>query len=288
MKMSIIERIEKNRSLYCYLSILAYLIINNTINAFTVWQDHNRGGEPKIAFWEPFAWEYSSALSIFILIPSLILIFDRYPPRFTNIKKQLVIHLLASVAFSLLHVIIMVSLRKFIYFTQGGFYDFGFWPQELWYEYRKDALGYSLYFAVFHMIKFIFARLIGEALPIGEDVESDKTNYSNDTPKHFLIRKLDKEFLIKTKDIEWIESCANYVNLHIKGRIYPYRSTLKNIVDKLKPIGIVRIHRSYAINQSQIESISYQASGDGEIQLTSGKALKLSRRYKDSFKKGFI
>ena len=281
------EQIEKNKALYGYLAVSVYLFINSILNASTVWMEHSRYGEPDIALWEPFTWEFSSALATLCLFPAIVWLFKRYPPRLIKIKKQLLIHLFASIIFSLTHVFIMIVIREGVYFFNGGNYDFGSVIRELWYEYRKDAWGYLFFFFIFHMVQYIYIRLKGEASPIAEDEEQADKNEENKIPKHFLVKKLDKEFLVKVSDIEWLESCGNYVNLHSKGRIYPLRSTLANIVTRIESLGFSRIHRSHAINHNEIESISYLPSGDGEVSFKSGIKLKLSRSYKDAFKKAF-
>lgn len=112
-------------------------------------------------------------------------------------------------------------------------------------------------------------------------------NQNSTSPEHFLVRKLDKEFLVKVVDIDWLESSGNYVNLHSKGRIYPLRATLANTVELLQHKGFSRIHRSLAVNHHAIHSISYDPSGDGEILLNSGERLNLSRRFKDEFRARF-
>ena len=57
----------------------------------------------------------------------------------------------------------------------------------------------------------------------------------------YLVKKLGKEFIIKVDDIEWLESSGNYVNLHIKGRIYPIRSTLNLLIEQISHKGFCRI-----------------------------------------------
>jgi DNA-binding LytR/AlgR family response regulator len=81
-----------------------------------------------------------------------------------------------------------------------------------------------------------------------------------------------------------MESAGNYVNLYSDGRIYPLRSTLADLTLRLAEKGFSRTHRSYAVNYSAIDHISYQTSGDGEIHLKNGTVVALSRRYKDEFK----
>lgn len=276
-----VEQIEKHKSLYAYLCIFAFLFINNTINASTVWIEYSRTEHPTISMWEPFVWEYTSAISTLILLPVLLYFFRIYPPKMTQIRRQIFRHFIASIIYSASHVAIMVLLRIVIYQFTNGHYEFGNWALELWYEYQKDAWGYVLFYVGFHIIRSLYARLKGEANLITESEDQEKSLVA---PKHFLVKKLDKEFLIKTADIEWLESFGNYVNLHSNGRIYPYRSTLTVLIERLNSSGFSRIHRSHAINHNAISHISYQQSGDGEVTLTSGKTLKLSRRYKDEFK----
>lgn len=81
-----------------------------------------------------------------------------------------------------------------------------------------------------------------------------------------------------------MESAGNYVNLHSGGRIYPLRSTLADLSKRLAEKGFCRTHRSYAVNFSAIDHITYQPSGDGKITLRNGSVVALSRRYKDEFK----
>lgn len=130
---------------------------------------------------------------------------------------------------------------------------------------------------------FVYSRLKGEANLIS--AESEQTIQA---PAHLLVKKLDREFLVKVADIEWLEAAGNYVNLHSAGRIYPLRATFADLTLRLKDKGFSRTHRSYAVNINQIDSISYQPSGDAEIHLQSGKVINLSRRYKEGFKEQFM
>ena len=279
-----IGRFDRHRVLYVYLALAVYLFINNTINAVSVWEDYNRGGPASIQLWEPFVWEYTSALSVLALFPFLLFAFRRNPPRLTHFGQLLGWHLLATLVFSAAHVILMVLLRKLAYALDGGNYNFGPWLPEFWYEYRKDAWGYAIYFSMYHVFRLAYSRLKGEASLIAENEPATNSPTAPAVPQHFLVKKLDKEFLIRVADIEWIESSGNYVNLHSRGRIYPLRGTLTTIAERLAPAGFSRIHRGLVVNHNAIEHISIQPSGDGEVQLQSGKLLNLSRRYRDGFK----
>ena len=150
---------------------------------------------------------------------------------------------------------------------------------------RKDVWGYVFFLGLYHLFHFVYRRLKGEANLI--EAEPTGNKYAQ-VPEHLLVKKLDREFLVRVADIEWMESSGNYVNLYSGGRIYPLRSTLAELTDRLRSKGFSRIHRSYAVNHYAIDHISYQPSGDGEIQLKNGHKLNLSRRYKDEFKQKLV
>ena len=283
------ELFDQHKVLYSYLLFAVYLLINNSINASSVWIEHHRDPLSALQWWEPLLWEYSSAIGTLLLTPFLVWFFHKVPPRFQAIGSQLALHFIASLVFSVGHISLMVALRKLVYWSLDRSYHFGPLAREFFYEYRKDVWGYLFIFTLFQLGLFVYRRLKGDAMLIGaEQNESNTaTGQSSTAPEHFLVRKLDKEFLVKVEDIDWLESSGNYVNLHSKGRIYPLRATLANTVDLLQHKGFSRIHRSLAVNHHAIHSISYDPSGDGEILLSSGERLNLSRRFKDEFRARF-
>lgn len=242
-----------------------------------------KGGDLPFKLWEPFVWEYSSAISSLILIPLVITMLQLRPLQWGQIKVNIPTYVGFSIIFSLLHVAGMVAIRHAIYWTQNMSYQFGDIPYELLYEYRKDFWSFGFIITVILSYQFILARLLGEASLVKENEDPPV----DALPERFLIKKLGKEFIIKISDIEWLESSGNYVNLPINGRIYPIRSTLSGLVKKISRKGFCQIHRSYGVNIEFIDSISPQASGDSEIKMISGKRLKLSRRYKDQLKVHF-
>jgi hypothetical protein len=261
--------------------LLCYFIINATVLATSVIMEAKRKGEAlPFQLWEPFVWEYSSAISILLLFPLLVILLKRMPFNWLSIKHSLFHYFLASVVFSICHVSLMVGMREVIYFVMDGNYNFGDIWFELFYEYRKDLWSFIFFIIFINAYQFILSRLQGEANPVAQ---SEDENISKSFDR-LLVKKLGKEFIIKVEDVEWLESAGNYVNLHIKGRIYPTRATLTNLIEQISGKGFCRIHRSHAINLENIESITPLSSGDSEVKLDTGKVLNLSRRYKESFK----
>ena len=77
-------------------------------------------------------------------------------------------------------------------------------------------------------------RLQGEARLLAEPDEGPPVE-PVDRPERFLVRKLGKEFLINASEIEWLQASGNYVNLRVRGRDYPLRSTMAAIEERLDP-----------------------------------------------------
>jgi hypothetical protein len=279
--MNKIQHYLKYRNWYETTFIICFFLINATILATSVIMEATRAGDQlNYEAWKPFVWEYSSAISMMALIPALSWMLNKFPLNWQQLKRTLLLYLFASLIYSGLHIAGMVAIREVVYWTQSMNYDMGNITFELVYEYRKDL--WSFIFFIFFIVsyRFILSRLQGEASLVANGEDEPSTQSCD----RILVKKLGKEFIIKVEDIEWLESSGNYVNLHIKGRIYPTRATLGGLVEQIAEKGFCRIHRSHGVNLDSIDSITPLNSGDSEVKLLNGKVLNLSRRYKDELK----
>lgn len=294
-----INRISQHPTWYAWLAYAVFLLCNNGVNASVVWSEATRDSDNTVLWWEPVLWEYSSAIATLLLVPLLFKSFDRQPLRFGQPLRQLSWHLAAASLFCLAHVALMVAQRELVYGWLGQDYQFGPWLREFWYEYRKDVWGYVNFLVVYQMAGVLWRRVRGEASILADSDASTSAEAPAlvaDQPEptvvmplqHLLVKKLDKEFLVKVSAIEYLESCGNYVNLHSQGRIYPLRSTLAQLCEQLSRQGFYRVHRSFAVNHACIAELSYEPSGDGDIRLKSGVVVPLSRRYKDEFRAALL
>src|SRR6187455_3738265 len=87
------------------------IAISATGNTITVGMEMSRAGldfHPA----EPAIWEWSSALTFLVLVPAMVWFTRRWPPLLSEWRTRVPLYLFASVAFSLLHVLGMVALRK--------------------------------------------------------------------------------------------------------------------------------------------------------------------------------
>ena len=88
--------------------------------------------------------------------------------------------------------------------------------------------------------------------------------------------------LIDSVAIDWLEADDNYVHVHATTRSYLLRRTLQDLLVQLGEERFVRIHKSAAVNLSAIASLTPLFKGDYEVELRNGRALRLSRRYRDA------
>lgn len=252
--------------------------INSEISVMDVERAH-----VGVAPWEPVTWEWTSHMVVLALVPLVIAFERRVPLGFDCFRRNLPLHALATVAFSLLHVGAMVGLRKLVYLAMGAHYDFGYWPRELFYEYLKDWRTYATILLVVTAYRLLLLRLQGEARLLVEPDEGPALE-PVERPDRFLVRKLGKEFLVAANDIEFLQASGNYVNLHVRGRDYPLRSTMAAIEPRMDPARFVRVHRSYMVNLDCIAEIEPLDTGDARLLLRDGSTVPCSRRYRGALK----
>ncbi len=242
-----------------------------------------RRGDPGFPAWKPLVWETTGTLTWLALLPLLIAFDRRHPLRWDSWRANLPRHLATTVALSLLHVGGMVLLRKLIYAAQGSYYSFGNWLVYWPYEYLKDFRAYFYLLAFIYLYRLLLLRLQGEASLLAPPDEGPPAE-PVERPERFLVRKLGKEFLIAANDIEWLEAAGNYVNLHLKGHLYPLRSTMAAIESRLDPARFRRVHRSYIINLDQLAQIEPLDTGDAQLLLRGGQRVPCSRKYRNALR----
>ncbi|WP_185231751.1 LytR/AlgR family response regulator transcription factor [Teredinibacter franksiae] len=252
-------------------------------NIVVVLLDFDRQGIA-ISAWEPIAWESSSMLVQLGLIP-LIIVLDRFRPLcWQGFPGRLLWHLAFSLIFSVLHVGAMVMLRKLVYWLMASEYHFGHVWLEFFYEYLKDLRAYAAYLSIIYLYRFVLLRLQGEASLVEEgdgELGVAHTTEPQALGERLLVKKLGREFLILTRDIERIEAAGNYANIYINERVYPLRETMSNMTKRLGGAKqFVRVHRSHIINLNVLREIQGQESGDAVAHLQRGDKVPVSRKYR--------
>jgi hypothetical protein len=262
---------------------ILFICLQATVNTLVVWIDVGRA-RLDFAFWQPLVWEWSSHLAILALIPAVVAFHRRFPLELGMFKAHLKWHLLATVPFSLVHVGAMVALRKAVYAMQGHEYRFGNVPQEVFYEFLKDYRTYFSIILVLACYRLVLLRLQGEAALLSAPDEGQPIE-PVERPERFLVKKLGKEYLLPAAEVEWLEAWGNYVNLRVRGKDHPLRSTMAEIETRLDSTRFVRVHRSHIVNLDYLIEIDPQESGDAKARMKDGTNIPVSRRYRENLRK---
>jgi two-component system LytT family response regulator len=101
------------------------------------------------------------------------------------------------------------------------------------------------------------------------------------------VRLNERVILVKIEMIDWIESSANYVKLHIEDEVYLFRETMSGMEQRLNPTHFTRIHRSTIVNLDRIKEFQPWSHGDYIVILKDGQKLKMSRNYGEILKASF-
>lgn len=139
--------------------------------------------------------------------------------------------------------------------------------------YREYAVdGFDLQ-AVDYLLKPISLERLVQA------IQKYRSENRLDRPsKDYLIVRSDRKMVkINFADILLIESLSDYLKIHTKEKIIVTRETISKIEKELPKNEFIRIHRSF------IASIPHITSYTNEYVEINGKALGISRTYRDTF-----
>jgi two-component system, LytTR family, response regulator len=92
-------------------------------------------------------------------------------------------------------------------------------------------------------------------------------------PKRLLVPNGAKDSFVAVDEIDWIEAADYYACLHVGGKSFMLRETIKQLVVMLDPRRFVRIHRSVIVNVERVSEVLRE----GFVILKSGQRLKMSK-----------
>lgn len=267
-----IQHFLQHRRFYEVVAISSLLLLIVVINVTTLGIEYMRDGTGQ-DWREAWATESTSVLILAILLVPLMWFLGRLNLTFMNFRWRALWLIPAFLLFSFLHVGGFVALRKILWSLAGGEYSFEPWLLGMVYELRKDFLDFLIICIVFYAYRFIIVRLQGEA----RFLDSDSQNKEENQRSQFLVKMLDREYLVKVNDIDWVQSASNYVVLHCGKRSYPMRETMKNLSEELTADQFLRVHRTAIVNLDKVQSL--KDKGDSSLSLHSGATVPVSKTY---------
>jgi hypothetical protein len=217
-----------------------------------------------IEWWRPAVWEASSGIVLLALAWIAGWMVRRFPPDDPAWARNIAVHALVTLPFSLAHVGLMIALRHGAYALAGESYDFsGGWL----YEYRKDVISYAVYAATF----WLAARMMHGPARAAAPEKSEPS---------FIIDEGQRMLRVTPRELLCARSSGNYVEFHLlDGRRPLMRATLAAVEADLGACGFVRTHRSWLVNPAYVTEIVAEGSGDYGLMLADGTKVPLSRRF---------
>ena len=221
--------------------------------------------------------EITSHLVVAALLPALYWLHRRWP--LGGGLRNLVIHAVAVVPFSIAHTAGMGALRL-LWFNaiMGEPYTFPLTVDRLSYEFAKDVVSYLMLTTGIVALRYVLQRV-----PLAEPA-APPTVSAVALPERFAVRRRGgTEVMVEVADIDWIEASGNYAILHVGGDTFEIRSSLTKLEGELDPKRFVRVHKSHVVNIARVAEVTPWVSGDWRIRLQDGAEVNLSRRYRQRF-----
>jgi LytTr DNA-binding domain len=243
------------------------------VNALSAAQDTAwRGGDYNLR--TPLLTEMSSIAAIILVAPVLFVAVRRLRQT-SSWARRAGVAALAIIAFSALHIVVMVAIRKVVMTLIGGAYEFGFSITALMYEFRKDAVTCLLIGGALWLIK---GYREAQRTP-NRPVEAKETA----APQTLWLRDGTSRIRIDPGDILWISSAGNYVEYSLAdGTHHLIRGTLSAAEAELGRFKLARVHRTRLANLDRVTAIDVKPSGDFELTFDTGKTIQGSRRYRSA------
>ena len=238
-----------------------------------------------LAYDRVFAVEVASHIVAAALVPVLYWMHRRWPIR--EGLRNVAIHILGVVPYSLFHTLGMAALRQ-LWFNAvlGETYSFPLTVERLTYEFAKDVFSYGMLSGGVLGLRYLFAR--AAKAPVELPVEppalpAEPPPPNPQLPERFAVRRRGKEIMVDVADIDWVEAAGNYAVLHVGGETLEIRSSLTRLESELDPKRFVRVHKSHLVNIARVVEVTPWVSGDWRIRLQDGAEVNLSRRYRQRF-----
>lgn len=252
--------------------VLLLLAIGATNATSLIIEDYQNGQDPQwIQHW---ATELTAIVVVPVLLPPLFYFLKWLNLGLHNLRWRVLWHIPGYLVFSLVHVALFNGLRYVLWTAVGVPFVVGPVMLGLLYELRKEFWAYLGIVGVVYCYTFILDRLQGEARFLAQAGQRPEDPCYRE---QFLVKMLDKEYLVKVNEINWVQSASNYVLLNCGDRHYPMRQTIKTLVEQLDPARFQRVHRTAIVNLEQVAAL--HEKGDLQLELHSGALIPVSKTY---------
>ncbi|HLZ15609.1 MAG TPA: LytTR family DNA-binding domain-containing protein, partial [Cyclobacteriaceae bacterium] len=115
-----------------------------------------------------------------------------------------------------------------------------------------------------------------KAVQKAKDFYEMKTQSGSAPPSYIFIKSEKRIEKVELSDILYAEVLGNYVTIYTDRKKIIAYLTMKSLESQLSPADFIKIHQSFLVNRSKIESV------EGNDLKVGAKSLPISRNYRDS------
>ena len=140
-------------------------------------------------------------------------------------------------------------------------------------QYALD--GYELDIIDYLLKPFALHRFL-KAVQKAKDFYEMKTHSGSAPPSYIFIKSEKRIEKVELSDILYAEVLGNYVTIYTDRKKIIAYLTMKSLESQLSPADFIKIHQSFLVNRSKIESV------EGNDLRVGAKSLPISRNYRDN------
>lgn len=129
----------------------------------------------------------------------------------------------------------------------------------------------------FHPFGFVRKEFLCSELP---NVLKDCEKEMQRKRQHYCFHTVEGEVSLPLEVIQYFETEGNYIQIYTSNNNYRVRETMSALQEELEPLGFVRVHRGFLVNQAVVELL-----GVNELKLTNGISIPIGRNYAENAKK---
>ncbi len=221
-----------------------------------------------------------------IFTPLVFSIAKKYPLEKNSRLKALLIHIPASVVFSLFYILISNILNALFegepLFTERFNQNYLF---ILFSTFHKEIITYWLILITWNAYNYYKNYIENESRASQLEIQkaelenklSEIQTNKNGYLERIVIKSRGNISFIKADEIDWIEAADYYVQIHTNGKKHLLRESMTKLEEKLDKSKFFRIHRSTIVNIEKIKELQHYNRGDYIVILNNNTKLKLTR-----------
>lgn len=256
-----------------YIYVLAFTFASFLILTLSRISDYPE--DNALRFWIDMGTSHAVIALCVLAIPYVL---TKAPLVREHLKTSIPIHILACIAFSVVHILLMVGLRKLMQsMILGETLHFGLGEFDTWlYEFRKDAYTYTLVVFMFQVGR----QLMQTKLELAAARADARQNH------RLTLKSGGRTIFLNADEVLWAKAASNYVEVHTETGSHLARMTLSRLKNLLAESGPTHIqtHRSYIVHRTAIREIIPTGEGDAKLTLSNGESVPASRGYREMLK----